>query len=176
MQSLPLLVFHKQASTVWWIRHNFKIVDTISASHSRNQRFVSAWSPFYRNPFEFVVYSLIIPESTNHRQVRIVNLFLEFLFRKHWPRLRGERKRLRRSRGSVVAFCTKFRGFKDGRSLRIFQGEKNPQHTLLGGEVKKPVPCRIFAACKRTLKVALTRYLQAKFTGHFTSNSSTFHC
>jgi hypothetical protein len=39
-----------------------------------------------------------------------------------------------------------------------------------------PVPCCRFAACKRTLKVALTRYFQAKFNGHFSPNSSTFHC
>ena len=33
-------------------------------------------------------------------------------------------KRLRRSRGSVLAFGTQVRGFKPGRSRRIFQGEK----------------------------------------------------
>ena len=36
--------------------------------------------------------------------------------------------RLRWSRGSVLAFGTKVRGFEPGRSRRIFQGEKNPQH------------------------------------------------
>ena len=40
-------------------------------------------------------------------------------------------KRLRWSRGSVLAFGTQVRGLKPGRSLRIFQGEKNPQHGFL---------------------------------------------
>jgi hypothetical protein len=40
------------------------------------------------------------------------------------------RKRLRWSRGSVLAFSTQVRGFKPGRSRRIFKGEKNPQHAF----------------------------------------------
>ena len=40
-------------------------------------------------------------------------------------------ERLRWSRGSVLAFGTQVRGFKPGRSRRIFQGEKNPQQAFL---------------------------------------------
>ena len=43
----------------------------------------------------------------------------------------GKTKRLRWSRGSVLAFGTQIRGFKPGRSRRIFQGEINPQHAFL---------------------------------------------
>ena len=32
---------------------------------------------------------------------------------------------------SVLAFGTQVRGFKPGRSHRIFKGEKNPQHAFL---------------------------------------------
>jgi len=32
---------------------------------------------------------------------------------------------------SVLAFGTQVRGFKPGRSRRIFKGEKNPQHAFL---------------------------------------------
>ena len=35
------------------------------------------------------------------------------------------------STGSVLAFGTQVRGFKPGRSRRIFQGEKIPQHAFL---------------------------------------------
>ena len=35
------------------------------------------------------------------------------------------------SRGSVLAFGTQVRGFKPGRSRRIFKGEKNLQHAFL---------------------------------------------
>jgi hypothetical protein len=38
--------------------------------------------------------------------------------------------------GSVLAFGTQVRGFKPGRNRRILQGEKNPQHALLGREIK----------------------------------------
>ena len=42
-------------------------------------------------------------------------------------------ERLRWSRGSVLAFSTQVRGFKPGRSRRIFKGETNPQHPSLNG-------------------------------------------
>jgi hypothetical protein len=56
------------------------------------------------------------------------------------------------SRGSVLAFSTQARGFKPGRSRRIFKGEKKILSTpSLGGEVKPSVPCHRFAACKTSL-------------------------
>ena len=62
---------------------------------------------------------------------------------------------VRWSRGSVLAFSTQVRGFKPGRSRRIFfKGEKILSMPSFGGEVKPSVPCRRFAACKRSLNVA----------------------
>ena len=60
---------------------------------------------------------------------------------------------LRWSRGSVLAFSTQVRGFKPGRSRRIFKGEKILSTPSFGGEVKPSVPCRRFAACKKSLNV-----------------------
>jgi hypothetical protein len=60
--------------------------------------------------------------------------------------------RLRWSRGSVLAFGTEVRGFKPGRSRRIFKGEKILNTPSFGGEVNPSVPCRRFAACKRSLE------------------------
>jgi hypothetical protein len=57
-------------------------------------------------------------------------------------------KRLRRSRGCVLAFSTQVRGFKPGRSRRIFKGKKILSTPSFGGEVKPLVPCRRFSACK----------------------------
>ena len=55
--------------------------------------------------------------------------------------------------GSLLAFGTQFRGFKPSRSRPIFHGEKKSSaHPFFGREVKPSVPCRIFAACKRTRK------------------------
>jgi len=62
--------------------------------------------------------------------------------------------RLRWSRGSVLAFGTQIRGFKPGRSRRIFKGEKIFRTPSFGGEVKPSVPCRRFAACKRSLELS----------------------
>ena len=62
-------------------------------------------------------------------------------------------KQLRRSRGSVLAFGSHVRGFKPDRSLSILQGEKILSTPSFGGEVKPPVPCRRFTACKRSLNV-----------------------
>ena len=57
-------------------------------------------------------------------------------------------KWLRWSRGSVLAFGAQVRGFKPGRSRRIFQGEKILSTPSFGREVKPFVPCRRFTACK----------------------------
>ena len=51
----------------------------------------------------------------------------------------------------MLAFGTQVRGFKPGRSRRIFQGEKILSTPSFGGEVKPSVPCRRFTACKRSL-------------------------
>jgi hypothetical protein len=53
---------------------------------------------------------------------------------------------------SVLASGTRFRGFKPGRSRRIFKGGKILSTHSFGREVKPWVPCRRFAACKRSLK------------------------
>jgi len=53
----------------------------------------------------------------------------------------------------VLAFSTQVRGFKPGRSRRIFKGEKILSTPSFGGEVKPSVPYRRFVACKRSLNV-----------------------
>jgi len=67
--------------------------------------------------------------------------------------------RLRWSRGSVLAFGTHVRGFKPGRSRRIFKGEKILSTLSFGGEVQPSVPRRRFAACKRSLELRGSRIL-----------------
>ena len=63
-------------------------------------------------------------------------------------------KRLWWSRGSVLAFSTQVHGFKPGQSRQIFKGEKILSAPSFRVEVKPSVPCRRFAACKRSLNVA----------------------
>ena len=60
---------------------------------------------------------------------------------------------------SVLTFGTQVRGFKPGRSRRIFKGEKILSTPSFGGEVKPSVPCRRFAACKRSLELRGSRIL-----------------
>jgi hypothetical protein len=64
---------------------------------------------------------------------------------------------LRWSRGSVLAFGTQVRGFKPSRSRWIFKREKILSTPSFGGEVKPSVPCRRFAACKRSLQLRGSR-------------------
>ena len=47
-----------------------------------------------------------------------------------------------------------------------FLGRKNPQHASFGGEVKPSVPCRKFAACKRSLNLRGNRNSGKINTGH----------
>jgi hypothetical protein len=49
------------------------------------------------------------------------------------------------SRRCVLASSTQVRGFKPGRSRRIFQGEKIPSTPSFGGELKPVAPCRFTA-------------------------------
>ena len=51
---------------------------------------------------------------------------------------------------SMLASGTQVRGFKPGRSCWSFTGVKILSMPSSGGEVKESVPCRSFAACKRT--------------------------
>ena len=74
-------------------------------------------------------------------------------------------QRFRWSRGSVLAFSTQVRGFKPGRRLRIFRAKIILSTPSFGGEVKPSVPCRRFAACKRSLNLCGSRNL-GKITGH----------
>ena len=60
---------------------------------------------------------------------------------------------------SVLAFGTQVRGFKPGRICRIFKGKKILSTPSFGGEVKPSVPCRRFAACKRSLELRGSRTL-----------------
>jgi hypothetical protein len=54
---------------------------------------------------------------------------------------------------SVLASGTQVRGFKPGRSRRIFKGGKILTTPSFGRKVKPWVPCHRFAACKRSLNV-----------------------
>ena len=59
----------------------------------------------------------------------------------------------------LLAFGTQVCGFKPGRSRRIFKGEKILSTPSFEGEVKPSVPCRRFAACKRSLELRGSRIL-----------------
>ena len=74
-------------------------------------------------------------------------------------------RRIQWSRGSVLAFSTQVRGFKPGRSLRIFRAKKSSACLPSEGKLKPSVPCRRFAACKRSLNLCGSRNL-SKITGH----------
>ena len=65
----------------------------------------------------------------------------------------------------MLAFSTQVRGFKPGRSRRIFRAKKIHSTPSFGGEVKPSVPCRRFAACKRSLNLSGSRNL-GKIIGH----------
>jgi len=82
--------------------------------------------------------------------------------------------RLRWSRGRVLAFNTQGRGFKPGRSRRIFEGEKILSTPSFGGEVKPSVLCRRFAAYKRSLN-GVEVVISAKLPDNILAHGSHFH-
>jgi len=58
---------------------------------------------------------------------------------------------------------------------RIFKGEKILSTASFGGEVKPSVPCRRFAACKRTLN-GVEVVISAKLPNNIFAHSSHFRC
>jgi hypothetical protein len=83
-------------------------------------------------------------------------------------------ERLQWSRSSVLAFSTQVRGFKPGWSCPIFKGEKILSMPSFGGEVKPSVPCRRFAACKRSLMGWIETSCRQNYRTTFLAHSSTF--
>ena len=73
----------------------------------------------------------------------------------------------------MLAFSTQVRGFKPGRSRRIFRGEKILNTPSFGGEVKPSVPCRRFAACKKSLN-GVEVVISAKLPDNILAHSSNF--
>jgi hypothetical protein len=73
---------------------------------------------------------------------------------------------LRWSRGSLLVFGTQVRGFKPGRSLRIFRAKKILSTPSFGGEVKPSVSCRALQHVKEPKSdVDVANF--GKILGHF---------
>jgi hypothetical protein len=81
--------------------------------------------------------------------------------------------RLRWSTDSVLAFCTQGRGFKPGRSRRIFRSKKILSTPSFGGEVKQSVPCRALRYVKEP-KSDVEVATFGKISRPFLAHSSTF--
>ena len=122
----------------------------------------------YRTNFAFLINS-----DTFWLTVFLMKHYMFRPFKVTW----SANKRLRWSRGSMLAFGTQVRGFEPDRSRRIFHGEKIHSTPSFGGEVKPSVPCRRFTAFKRSLNFTWK-------SGIFSQNSSaisrpcssTFRC
>jgi hypothetical protein len=69
--------------------------------------------------------------------------------------------------GLAVSMLTQVRGFEPGRNRRIFRGEKILSMPSFGGEEKPSVPCRSFAARKRTQQLRGSRIVWLNLIGHF---------
>ena len=67
----------------------------------------------------------------------------------------------------------KFAGSITAEAVGFFKAKKILSTPSFGGEVKPPVPCRRFAACKRSLNLCGSRN-SGKITGQFLAHSSTF--
>ena len=76
---------------------------------------------------------------------------------------------------SVLAFGTQVRGFKPGRSRRIFRAKQILSAPSFGGEVKPSVPCRKFTACKINQNWRWSRHFRQN-SRKVLAHSSTFRC
>jgi len=82
---------------------------------------------------------------------------------------------LRWSRGSVLPLSTQVRRFKPGRRRQDFSGrKKSSAHLIFGGEVKPSVPCRRFAARKRSLNVTWKSTFRQNYPSTFSHTVPPF--
>jgi hypothetical protein len=70
----------------------------------------------------------------------------------------------------------KFLGSNQAEAVAYFRAKKTLSTTSFGGEVKPSVPCRRFAACKRSLKGAWNSLLSAKLPEVSRPTSSALRC
>jgi hypothetical protein len=82
-------------------------------------------------------------------------------------------KRLRWSRGSVLAFSTQFVGSNPAEAVGFLRAKKILSTPSFRGEVKPSVPCRRFAACNRSLN-GVEVVISAKLPDNILAHSSTF--
>jgi hypothetical protein len=68
---------------------------------------------------------------------------------------------------SMLAYGIQYRGFKTGRSLRIFSGEKILSMPSFGGEVKPSAP--VLRQVKEPYNDVEVAFVRLNLTGHFTS-------
>ena len=105
------------------------------------------YSGFQASPFVFIVNALHFTMGGIQEKLKIHLYFTTvrlYIFSQQYLTY----QRLQWSRGSVPAFSTQVRGFKPGRSRRIFRAKKILSTPSFRGEVKPLVPCCRFAACK----------------------------
>jgi hypothetical protein len=101
-------------------------------------------------------------------RIGTVNTEKQLVITKFWERLRW-------SRGSVLAFGTQVRGFKPGRSLRIFRAKNILSTPSFGGELKPSVPCRALRHVKEP-KSDVEVVTFGKISRPFLAHSSIFRC
>ena len=147
----PLPAGHGQHSSFAQTIASYRVADKSLA------RPTSRFILFDSENISFDASLVIYVNSTNIPPIMIINRIYEHQLRLRWLR------------GSVLAFSTLVRGFKPGRSRRMFKGEKILSTPSFGGEVKPSVPCRRFVACKRSL----SRHF-GKITGQHLAHSSHF--
>jgi hypothetical protein len=147
-------------------QHNFQLFVVTVKSHPsvlNTRKSISAPKPklhrikdrgYYR-PVEWASMSYILSTES---QVQVLSDSMEQVRRR------------------TLASGTHVRGFELGRSRRIFHGEKILSMPSFGGEVNSSVPCRRFAACKRSLQIAWNSVFDGKINRTFIAHSSPFPC
>jgi hypothetical protein len=75
---------------------------------------------------------------------------------------------------SMLASGNQVRGFKPGRSLRIFFGRKNPQHAFLRRGSKAVCPMSQLCGMLKNPCDYMEVGSKAKFVGHFSPELSSF--
>jgi hypothetical protein len=91
--------------------------------------------PWYKQTSGFLTVKVNVTRCVKHTEVNICNSY--FLIPHYFGGLVV----------SMLASGTEVRGFKPGRSRRIFSGEKILSMPSFAREVKLFAPCRRFVAC-----------------------------
>ena len=168
---LGLLTENAETFTQFYTRHHFWLFSLFVKEVRNSIEQTPCWEAdsFSNNQISRIYRTRKV--HCRFHNSRTASPYLNSIFKTLWKLLRG-------FCGLGVAcwpLVPKFAGSNPAEVVGFFRAKKILSTPSSGGELKPSVPCRRFAACKRSLNLRGSPNL-CKIAVHFLAHSSTFRC